>query len=116
MALFWPEARLVITLTDAPTPSADERPWPEDVLVLRLRPDQAVDEEFLGRLRRLILSRTHYLSGHGRAPEHVDEPAERALIRLVVRGESPVDLVGERPLPSLEPTGRCGHNSASDLP
>lgn len=100
MALFWPEARLAIILSDSPAPAAGASDWPEDVLVLHACPSQVRDEEFLARARHLLLARTHYLSGCGQPPERLDEPAERALIRLVVRGESHVALEGEHTRPS----------------
>lgn len=89
MALFWPEAHLAIIL-DKSEPNEEHACYPDDVLMLRVSPEQLESEEFVDRIRQLILSRAHYLTGLGEPPESLGEPSERALIRLIVRGEGHV--------------------------
>lgn len=55
MALYWPEANLVVTCEGT---ERQEGAWPGSALVIAMRPEQADDDAFVEAVRELVVDRT----------------------------------------------------------
>lgn len=90
MALWWPEAKMMVEFSEA-TMQGDSENYPKDTLVITMREDQIDDPQLIEAMRHLVLARMMM-----NRRSLMDELINNHLDRMAPKEGQPSEVVGER--------------------